>query len=172
MNIYSKSIIDGYLEDRFGHRGDQFIKGTNVSSRSFHLGWENLPQNTQSLAIIFIDHEAIPVCGFSWIHWTVANIDPNLKELPENASIEMDLLEGVTSWNAPIAPEEWRLTRDDAIGYGGCAPPDKDHRYLIKVYALDKKLDLQRGFYTNELLTAMEGHILAKAVLPAYYRVK
>ena len=172
MQINSTSITNGYLDDKFGHRGTEVIKGTSVASRSFHLAWSDLPPNTQSLAMIFIDHDAIPLCGFSWVHWTVANIDPKLGELPENASVDCALLEGVTSWNAPLAPEEWQLSRDDAIGYGGCAPPDKDHRYLIKVYALNKKLDLQNGFYTNELLNAMEGHILDKVVVPAYYRAK
>ena len=36
-------------------------------------------------------------CGFSWIHWAVSNIDPNMGELLENASADGSLSEGVTS---------------------------------------------------------------------------
>lgn len=169
MQLYSKNIVNGHIDDQFGKHGTQFLKGKKPN-RSFHLGWKNLPVNTKSLAIVFIDHDAIPVCGFSWIHWTVANIDPSLNELPENASVEMKLLEGVTSWASGIAPEEWRLDREDAIGFGGCAPPDQPHRYTIELYALDTKLNLARGFFLNELLKAMDNHILDKAVLHGLYR--
>jgi len=171
MQIHSKSVKNGYLEDQFGKYGTQVLKGKQVITRSFELSWSDVPINTKSLALIFIDHDAIPVCGFSWVHWTVANIDPQLTCLPENASVDLNLLEGVTSFNAPLAPAEWRLTREEATGYGGCAPPDKDHGYTIKLYALDCMLDLERGFYTNELLHAMSGHVLDRAGLRAWYRV-
>jgi hypothetical protein len=82
----------------------------------------------------------------------------------------MELVEGVTSWVSKILPSESRLNRENAIGYGGCAPPDKTHRYTIELYALDDQLDLVRGFYFNELLKAMENHMLAKATLHALYR--
>lgn len=168
MKIYSTSIINGHLEDRFGNRGSQFLNGKKAS-RSFQLSWDNLPEGTKSLALIFIDYDAIPVCGFSWIHWTAANIDPNIKELPENASIDMDLLQGLTSWYSKFLPNDWRLSKEEAIGYGGCAPPDKPHQYTIKLYALSKVLDLKSGFYANELLKAMDGYILGKAKITAIY---
>lgn len=167
MKIFSKNIINGYLEDKFGKHGTQFLKNQKPN-RSFHLAWDNLPKNTESLALIFLDYDAIPVCGFPWIHWTVANIDPNLKELPENASVDMKLLEGVTSLYSKLLPD--RMTKEDSIGYGGCAPPDQDHRYTVYVYALSKKLKLERGFYTNELLKAMEDCILDQAKLHCMYR--
>lgn len=171
MKLHSKSIIHGYFDDKFGHRGTQFLKDKKPN-RSFHLAWENLPADTKSLALTFVDHDAIPVCGFSWIHWTVANIDPLLGELPENASVDMNLLEGVTSWNSGILPREWYLDKEDATGFGGCAPPDQPHRYTVNVYALDTKLNLSRGFFLNELLKAMEGHILDKATIHGYYKTK
>ena len=171
MKLRSNSINNGYFDDQFGHRGSQFLKDKKPS-RSFHLAWEDVPQGSESLALVFIDHDAIPVCGFSWIHWTVANIDPALGELPENASIDMDLLEGVTSWNSGILPEAWYLDKEDATGFGGCAPPDQTHQYTIEVYALDTKLDLEQGFFLNELLKKMEGHILAKASLHGLYKTK
>lgn len=171
MKLHSNSIEDGYFNDKCGHRGTQFLNGKKPN-RSFHIGWSNLPKNTKTLALVFIDHDAIPVCGFTWIHWAVANINPNLNELPENASAEQKLLEGVTSWASPFAPAEWRLTHEEATGFGGCAPPDKTHNYTVELYALDTEVNLKRGFYLNELITAMEGHILDKAVLHAKYKTQ
>ncbi len=169
MKIYSNNIKQGYVDDAMGKRGHQFIHGKKPS-RSFHLAWEDLPTGTVSLALIMTDEDAIPVCGFTWIHWTVANMDPALKSLPENASQEMDLLQGVTSWSSGIISADWRLHKEDDIGFGGCAPPDCDHRYTIELYALDKKLNLQRGFYKNELVWAMQGRILDKATLYGIYK--
>ena len=170
MKITSKNIVNGYLDDAFGHRGTQFKE--SKPSRSFQLGWSELPENTVCLAIFFDDMDAIPVCGFSWIHWTVANIDPTLNELPENASLEMNLLEGVSSWASPILPAELKLTPEQAIGFGGCAPPDTTHLYTVKLYALDQKLNLKRGFFANELFHSMHGHILAEASLSFLYKSK
>ena len=103
-----------------------------MPNHSFHLAWDNLPPGTQSLALTFVDHDAIPFCGFTWIHWLAANIDPALKELPENASATMPLLQGVNSWNSGIIPKEYQLSKEEASQYGGCAPPDKDHLAWFK----------------------------------------
>lgn len=169
MKIHSDSIKNGYFGDQFGHRGSQFLKDKKPS-RSFHIAWDDLPLGVKTIAIVFIDYDAIPVCGFPWIHWAVANIDPKLGELPENASLEMDLLEGTTSWSSPIISEEWKLSFEDANGFGGCAPPDKEHLYTINVYALDTTLNLKRGFYLNEMLNLMNGHILDEATLQGIYK--
>jgi Raf kinase inhibitor-like YbhB/YbcL family protein len=171
MRITSTSIVNGYFKDEIGHRGAHIFKGKKPSY-SFQLSWEDLPKNTVSLALIFIDHDAIPVCGFSWIHWTVANIDPSLKELPENASATLNLLQGVTSWSSGILPDEWRLSKEEDAGFGGCAPPDREHLYTIELYALDKYVQLPHGFWMNDLLKAMKGHILDKCSLEALYKSK
>lgn len=171
MKIKSNNIINGYFTDHVGHRSTHFLKDI-MPNYSFHLAWEDLPPGTQSLALTFVDHDAIPVCGFTWIHWLVANIDPTLKELPENASATKSLLEGVNSWNSRFVPKEWHLDKEDASSYGGCAPPDKEHLYTIELYALDEQLHLSRGFMMNELLKAMKGHVLDKAMLEAWYKSK
>jgi len=173
MKIWSHNIKNNFLADPFGHRGTEFIK--TKPCRSFHLAWEGAPEKTQSLALIFLDYEAIPVCGFPWIHWTVGNIQPGKNgcgELHENISIEKNLLEGVTSWNSKLLPKERYLDKEDATGYGGSAPPDKAHLYTIDLYALDKTLDLKRGFFMNELITQMKNHILAQASLDFWYKAK
>lgn len=46
------------------------------------------------------------------------------------------------------------------VGYGGPCPPDKTHRYYYKIYALDMKLNLPPLTRRNELLKAMDGHVL------------
>lgn len=171
MKIKSNNIINGYFTDHVGHRGTNFHKDI-MPNYSFHLAWEDLPAHTKSLALIFVDHDAIPVCGFTWIHWLVANIDPHLKELPENASVNLNLLQGVNSWHSGIIPKEYHLTKEDAAQYGGCAPPDKEHLYTIELYALDTQLTLSHGFTMNELLKAMKGHVLDEATLEALYRSK
>lgn len=171
MKISSKSIVNGYFVDNIGHRGTHFFKDVKPNY-SFHLAWKDLPKDTVSLALTFVDHDAIPVCGFTWIHWTVANIDPKSNEIPENASTNSNLLEGVTSWCSGIIPADWRLSKEDDAGFGGCAPPDQEHLYTIELYALDKKLDVSHGFFMNDLLKAMKGHILDKCILEALYKIK
>ncbi len=173
MRIWSQNIKNNYLDDAFGHRGTEFLK--TKPCRSLHLAWEDAPKNTQSLALIFIDYEAIPVCGFPWIHWTVANIPPGKNgsgELHENISMEKKLLEGVTSWNSGLLPKERHLNKEDATGYGGSAPPDKAHLYTIDFYALDTSLKLERGFFMSELIRGMDGHILAHEKINFWYKAK
>lgn len=49
-------------------------------------------------------------------------------------------------------------------------PPDQPHLYELHVYALDIELDLQNGFYLNELHHAMNDHILDTAILKGIYK--
>ncbi len=55
------------------------------------------------------------------------------------------------------------------MGYGGPCPPSGTHRYFFKLYALDSELELSEGVSKEELLAAMEGHILAEAELMGTY---
>ncbi len=172
MKLSSKNLHDGYLDTVCGnntHLTNEIKNG--ICLHSFHLAWEDLPPNTKSLALIFDDPDAIPVCGFSWIHWTVANINPNLNELEENISNhDTTLIQGRTSWSSKLLGHE---CEKDFSGYGGCAPPDKTHTYRVTVYALDTILDLNKGFYCNELIHAMEGHVIDSCTLNMkYHQVK
>ncbi|MEG0124297.1 MAG: YbhB/YbcL family Raf kinase inhibitor-like protein [Malacoplasma sp.] len=170
MKIFSNDILtDGYLDKKFGsntQENDTKIK--NMVAKSFHVGWEDLPDNTKSIAIIFEDHDAIPVCGFTWIHWTACNIDPSLNELPDNASLALKnkFIQGVNSYGSPLLGENQIVHN----GYGGCAPPNDDHNYTLSVYALDTMLDLKNGFFKNELLFAMHGHILDRKIINIKYK--
>ena len=59
------------------------------------------------------------------------------------------------------------------VGYGGpCPPPGKPNRYYFKLYALDIALLLKPRVTKQQLLRAMDGHILAEARLSGTYQRK
>ena len=93
----------------------------------------------------------------------------NLKksEVKENESqTSTDFIQGANSW---ISVQGNQQDREQASYYGGMTPPDKAHTYELHIFALDKVLDLKRGFYLNELYEKMDGHILEEAVLKGIY---
>lgn len=160
MRVVSEAMNGGKIPDRFGKRGSQ-IDEAGIPTCSIPVEISEAPEKTVSFALILEDKDAVPVCGFTWIHWIAANI--TRKVLKENDSLTADdYVQGVNSWFGSCGKEK-------AIGYGGMTPPDAPHRYELYVFALDKKLDLQKGFFINELYREMEGHILAQERLTGVY---
>ena len=128
--------------------------GENVSPA---LNWSGAPEGTKSFALICDDPDAP---GRTWIHWVVYNIPATMTSLPEAVPMKKtvlnNIIQGTTSFRK--------------IGYGGpCPPRGPAHRYFFKIYALDTELNLKAGASENELLKAMEGHILAKGQLMGRY---
>ena len=113
--------------------------------------------------------DSIPVCGFSWIHWSGANLPAEVLELPANASQQppVAFLQGKNSTISSFIGET-----DPTIyeHYVGPTPPDQLHRYELRVYAVDQILPLTNGFWLNELQHALTGHILAHAKIILPYR--
>lgn len=164
MKVTSKGIQNGVIDDKYGKRGHQFSPG-GMMTYSLPLKIEDAPAQTVSYAIVLEDKDAVPVCGFSWIHWTAANLTRT--ELTENESITAtDFVQGTNSQSGRLGG----LKRLDASLYDGMAPPDAPHVYEIHVFALDTLLNLRRGFYMNELYKAMDGHILDQYTLKGTYR--
>ncbi|MGQ0428453.1 MAG: YbhB/YbcL family Raf kinase inhibitor-like protein, partial [Gammaproteobacteria bacterium] len=60
---------------------------------------------------------------------------------------------------------DWKRT-----GYGGPCPPIGRHRYFHKLYALDVMLPDLKHPTKTQLERAMEGHVLAQAVLMGTYQ--
>ena len=56
--------------------------------------------------------------------------------------------------------------------YQGPCPPDKEHKYFFKLYALDTILNLDSNTNAVELKNAMERHVLEKAELIGKYERK
>ena len=163
MKITSSGIENGIICDRFGCRGEQFTPG-GMPSYSIPFKIHDAPEGTKCFAVIFEDPDAIPVYGFSWIHWIAANIKG--ASVPENSSIDdRNMIQGVNSYHSCASD----LSIEEATGYGGPYPPDGPHVYDLKVFALDTELDLMRGFGLNEMKKKMRGHVLAHAMISAVY---
>ena len=84
MIVTSTGIINGFIKDQYGGRGEQFNQN-GIPTFSLPFKIENAPQNTVSFALILEDKDAYPITGgFAWIHWLAANITRN--ELKDNES--------------------------------------------------------------------------------------
>lgn len=115
------------------------------------LSFFDLPPGTVTLAIIIDDPDAP---GGTFDHWVAWNISPELGLLREGGSV----------------PNEGKNHYNQVKYRGPCPPPGKTHRYFIKVYALNARLDLQSGATKGELEKAMAPHILGQAQLIGTYK--
>jgi len=129
-------------------------QGTDTSPA---LQWSEPPPGTQSLALIMDDPDAP---AGTWVHWGVYNIPATARRLDEGVPAQADLPDGSRQ-----GKNSW-----PRLGYSGPCPPSGTHRYFFKLYALDRTLDLSAGATKDQLLKAMQGHILAQAELMGTYR--
>lgn len=121
---------------------------------SVPLVWKNTPSNTVSFALICEDPDAP---GGTWIHWILYNIPPSLNSIDDGGStLTPEVLFGANSWGK--------------LAYGGPNPPRGVHHYHFTLYALDTLLPLKAGATKDQLMKAMEGHILAQATLIGLYQ--
>ena len=128
--------------------------GANVSPP---LQWSSVPEKTKSLALIVDDPDAP---GKPWVHWIAFNLPPTMKELPANVPPQETI------------PGGGRQGMNDfsKVGYGGPQPPSGAHRYYFKLYALDTELNLDSSATKDQLLKAMDGHVLAEGQLMGKYQ--
>jgi hypothetical protein len=128
--------------------------GYKHGNNSPPLTINGIPENTVSLALIMDDPDAMGAVGKVWVHWVVWNIIPDNIEFQEN-SVPSNCIEGETDFGE--------------IGYGGPAPPDKEHTYVFKLYALDKKLENSKGSTKKQIEDAMNNHIITETKLEGRY---
>jgi Raf kinase inhibitor-like YbhB/YbcL family protein len=112
----------------------------------------DIPDKTQSLALIVDDPDAP---GGDWVHWLLWNINPKTKLIIENKSPK-EAVQGINDFNKQ--------------SYGGPCPPSGIHHYQFKIYALDTILNLPSSSRKKDLETAMINHILDKDILIGLYQ--
>ena len=146
MKLESSSFENGgTIPKQFGY------KNGNVSPS---LIINNIPESTKSLVLIMDDPDAMGAVGKVWVHWVLWNIPIDIQQIDEN-SIPENSIEGKTDFGE--------------IGYGGPAPPDKEHTYIFKLYALDTILELSKGSTKADVEKSMNEHIIAETKLEGKY---
>ena len=115
---------------------------------------DGVPDGTESLALVMDDPDAVEPAGKVWDHWLVWNIDPSTRTIPED-------------WNAAGAVEGQNDYGER--GYGGPNPPDREHTYQFRLYALDERLDLEAGATKDDLEALLTDLVLADAELEGTY---
>ena len=126
--------------------------GDNISPS---LTISDVPSEAEKLVLIMDDPDVpreLREDGM-WDHWVVFNIPASV----------CDIREG----------EEPSGTHGIGTGgntdYFGPCPPDREHRYFFKLYAVDIALDLTEKSTKLQVENAMEGHVLATAELLGRY---
>jgi Raf kinase inhibitor-like YbhB/YbcL family protein len=107
-------------------------------------------QQAKSLVLIMDDPDAP---SGTWDHWIVFNIPPDTKSIAEGKEPAGIHGKG-TSGN---------------LEYHGPCPPDREHRYFFKLYALDTDLNLAEGSTKKQVESAMQGHIIDQTQLIGLY---
>lgn len=126
--------------------------GENISPPLTFLA---VPEAAESLVLIMDDPDVprhLREDGM-WDHWVVFNIPSDTGEVKEGEE------PGGTHG----------MGTAENLNYFGPCPPDREHRYFFKLYALDRKLDLSEKATKQEVEKAMEGAIIDQAELMGRY---
>jgi Raf kinase inhibitor-like YbhB/YbcL family protein len=172
---------------------------TLSSNRNPQLSWSDAPAATKSFVLICRDGDvpskgddvnkegrAVPASlpRVAFYHWVLVDIPATM-----NAIAEAEFSDGVSARGKP-GPEAKHGARQglndytawfagdkdmggNYFGYDGPCPPWNDeilHHYVFTLYALDSaRCPVSGAFKGAEVLTAIEGHVLAKASLTGIY---
>src|SRR5437667_4736802 len=132
--------------------------GNEDQNLSPPLKWSDVPPNVKSFALICDDPDAPR--GI-WVHWVLFNIPADTRELKSAPGGKVDVQGAIQGKN------DFKK-----LGYGGPAPPSGTHRYYFKLYALDKMLDLKEGATKDDVVKAMNDHIVAHGQLMGKFSAK
>lgn len=157
------------VPDEYAKAADESgrLDGTPVVSFPFFI--RDILSDAKYLHWEFVDDDAIEVCGFQWIHWSVANLpveslmadinDAGAVMIPAGFSAKLPSLvpqavQGKTSAASPLVGRSENVNVTER--YNGPQPPNAPHDYMLSVYATSKPLEgLEQGFWLNRLRNAL-----------------
>ena len=125
--------------------------GDNVSPP---LTWSGLPEGAQSLALTMDDLDA-----GGYVHWVMYDIPPGTMGHAADVPADETLADGSTQG----------VNSRGEIGYAGPCPPDGEHRYRFRLFALDAEVDLEAGATLTDVEAAIADHVLALSELVGTY---
>jgi Raf kinase inhibitor-like YbhB/YbcL family protein len=125
------------------------------------LAWTNVPPGTVTFALIMHDPDASPQkSSTDYLHWIIFNIPAATTGLPEAMPTDATLPDG------SVQTKVFR-GKNTYVGYlgpgAGAAGPY--HHYTWELFALDTKLDLGPDASREDVMKAMDGHVLGIGIL-------
>lgn len=150
MQLFSRAFKNmGIIPEKYT------CDGANINPP---LSFQDIPPHTESLALIMVDFDVPPTIHPEgiWVHWMIWDIPPEIRKMAE----------GETS----VGTEG--LNSSGSVGYIGPCPPDKEHRYFFRLYALNNVLNISLDSNKNDLEDAMDGHIIGQTELMGRYARK
>jgi len=129
------------------------------------ISWANPPAGTQSFVLNMHDMDvARNKTTDDQAHWVVWNIPPTATGMPEGVQKGSQLSDG-----------RFQISATGPVYRGPGAPANgPPHHYMFELFALDTKLDVKPtadAFETRaNVMKAMQGHILGKAVYGGLFR--
>lgn len=170
MKITSPVNINGVLLAEYGCASPMTddVNEFGLTRHSIPLEWKGEPTETKAFALVMIDYDNVEDEGVPWVHWTVSDIPAAVHHLEDDASRkDSSLIQGMNSFTLPY---DFYLKIDNMYKYGYVGPaPERPHTYEITIYALDKVLELKKGFFYNQLREKMENHIIDEVTLKLIY---
>ncbi len=148
LQLSSPEFDDGgRLPDYTGYANENECPPLNISG---------VPDEAESLVLVFDDPDAEPVAGHTWDHWLVWDIPGEVREIPRD-------------WSADDATEGYNDYMEQ--GYGGPSPPDGTHVYRFKLVALDGELGAAEPTRKQRLgsAIAMGAEVVGATQLEAEY---
>ncbi len=201
MQLTSQSFKEGdRIPDAFAFGIKDATQHVKLGhNRNPHLAWENVPEGTQSFALICHDPD-VPSRGddvnqpgktvpaslprVDFYHWVLFDLPASTREITEGSfsnavtprgkpgpNAPQDTRQGINNYTDWFAAD--KDMNGDYYGYDGPCPPWNDeiiHHYVFTVYALSiEKLPLEGKTTGPDVLAAITPHILGKASLTGVY---
>ena len=118
------------------------------------LHFEGIPNSAQTLALVVEDRDT-PLSDPDahedpWVHWLVYNIPANTPMLPQGELVP-GAVEGVTTGGVS--------------GYEGPNPPQGEHEYHFRLYALDTRIEGTENVDRSVFLNLINDHVVDEATL-------
>jgi Raf kinase inhibitor-like YbhB/YbcL family protein len=152
----------GQIPVKFSQAAEGAAPGEGTSPA---ISWANPPAGTQSFVLHMHDMDVVRNrTTDDQAHWVVWNIPATATGLPEGVPKGSQLPDG-----------SYQISATGAVYRGpGAAATGPLHHYVFELFALDTRLDVgptADAFETRaNVLKAMQGHILGKAVYGGLFR--
>ena len=148
FTLTSSSFQDG------GVIPDKYTSANTSGAVSPALSWVNPPAGTVTYTLIMHDPDNAPQKHIQdTLHWLMFNIPGSTTSLPEGIPAQAQLPDGSIQAKTRV------------VGFMGPGARTIYHHYTIELFALDTKLDLGPDATRDQVISAIDGHILGKAVI-------